>query len=55
MIVVGNGATPGHFSRSQFKNFLGLKNMKKGYIEMAKKIYLDTWKSVLGRSISHYW
>ena len=37
MIVVGNGATAGHFSRSQFKNFSGLKNMKKGYIEMTKK------------------
>ena len=35
-------------------NFL-VKNMKKGYIEMTKKIYLETLKNVLGRSISHYW
>ena len=27
---------------------------KKGYMEMAKKIYLETLKSVLGRSIYHY-
>ena len=35
-------------------NFLGLKNVKKGHIEMTKKIYLETLKNVLGLSISHY-
>ena len=35
-------------------NILGLKNVKKGYIELIKKIYLETLKSVLGCSISHY-
>ena len=35
-------------------NFLGFKNIKKGYIEMTKKIYLETLKSVLGRSIFRY-
>ena len=30
------------------------KICKKGYIEMTKKIYLETLKSVLGRSILHY-
>ena len=30
------------------------KYVKKGYIEMTKKIYLETLKSVLGRSILHY-
>ena len=32
--------------------FLGLKNMKKGYMEMTKKIYLETLRSALGWSIS---
>ena len=42
-------------------NFLGLirnfrcqKYVKKGYMEMAKKIFLETLKSVLGCSILHY-
>ena len=30
------------------------KYVKKGYIEMTKKIYLETLKSALGRSILHY-
>ena len=30
------------------------KYVKKGYIEMTKKIYLETLKSVLGRSIFHW-
>ena len=30
------------------------KYVKKGYMEMTKTIYLDTLKSVLGRSILHY-
>ena len=33
---------------------LDVKNVKKGYMEMTKKIYLVTLKSVLGRSILHY-
>ena len=31
------------------------KICKKGYMEMTKKIFLETLKSVLGRSIYHYW
>ena len=30
------------------------KYVKKGYMEMTKKIYLQTLKIVLGRSILHY-
>ena len=30
------------------------KYAKKGYMEMTKQIYLETLKSVLGRSILHY-
>ena len=30
------------------------KYVKKGYMEMTKKNYLETLKSVLGRSILHY-
>ena len=36
-------------------NFRCQKYVKKGYIEMTKKIYLEPQKSVLGRSILHYW
>ena len=32
-------------------NFRCQKHVKKGYIEMTKKIYLELLKSVLGRSI----
>ena len=53
MIVVGNRVTQETFKVS-ICNFLGLKNVKKGYIEMTKKIYLETLKSVPGSSISHY-
>ena len=31
------------------------KYVKKGYMKMKKKIYLETLKSVLGRSILHYY
>ena len=34
--------------------FRSPKYVKKGYMEMTKKIYLETLKSVLGRSILHY-
>ena len=30
------------------------KYVKKGYMEMTKKIHLETLKSALGRSILHY-
>ena len=30
------------------------KYVKKGYMEMTKKIYFETLKSVLDRSILHY-
>ena len=61
MIVVGNWATQDHFSKVSINNFSGIKNMKKGYIEITEKITeitekicLETLRSVLGRSISHY-
>ena len=31
------------------------KYVKKGYMEMTKKIYLETLKSVLGHYILHYY
>ena len=30
------------------------KYVKKGYMEMGEQLYLEPWKSVLGRSILHY-
>ena len=45
---------PKKFLKISICNFLGVKNMKKGYTEMTEKIYLETLKSVLGRSLSHY-
>ena len=36
-------------------NFRCQKYVKQGYMEMTKKIYLDTLKSALGRFIYHYW
>ena len=35
-------------------NFRCQKYAKKGYMEMTKKIYLETSKSALGCSIYHY-
>ena len=35
-------------------NFRCQKYVKKGYIEMTKKTYLEPPKSVLGRTILHY-
>ena len=55
MIVVGNGATPAHFLKARFVIFRYQKYVKKEHIEMTKKICLEPLKSVLGRSISHYW
>ena len=40
--------------KSLIRNFRCQKYVKKGYMEMTKKIYLETLKSVLGRSILHY-
>ena len=55
MIIVRNGPTQDHFSKCQgIINFSGLKKCKKGDIEMTEKIYLETLRSVLGRSITHY-
>ena len=44
MIVVCNGATWETFFRAQFVIFRCQKYVKKGYIEMTKKIYLETLK-----------
>ena len=44
MIVVYNEATQDHFSRSQFVFFRCQKYVRKGYIEMRKKIYLESLK-----------
>ena len=48
MIVVGNRAIQDHFSSPQFVIFLVLKMYKKGYIEMTKKIYVETFKKCPG-------
>ena len=45
---------PGHFLTSQFVIFKCKKYVEKGYIEMTKKNYLETLKSVLGRSILNF-
>ena len=44
MIVVGNRPTQDHFSKVSIYNFSGLKKYKKEYIEMTKKIYLETFE-----------
>ena len=54
MIVVENGPTQDHFSKVSIYNYLGLKNLKKGYMETTKKNYLENLRSVLGQSIFHY-
>ena len=48
MIVVENRATQETFQKSQFKIFQVLKNIKKGYIEMTEKIYLETFEKCPG-------
>ena len=45
---------PGDFLKAQFVIFRCQKYVKKGYMEMTKKNYLETLKIVLGRSILHY-
>ena len=48
-------SNPGDFLKAQFVIFRCQKYVKKGYIEMRKWIYFVPLKSVLGRSILHYW
>ena len=48
MIVVGNGATQATFLKSRFVIFRCHKYVKKGYIEMTKKSYLETFKKCPG-------
>ena len=48
MIVVGNRPTQDHFSKVSIYNFSGLKNIRKGYIEMTEKIYLATFEKCPG-------
>ena len=53
--VVENRAAQEIFLKARFVIFRCQKYVKKGYIEMGKWIYLGPLKSVLGRSILHYW
>ena len=46
--AVENAATQDHFSKVSIYNFLGLKHMKKGYMEMTKKNYLETFEKCPG-------
>ena len=48
MIVVGNRPTQDTSQKSQFIIFQVLKIIKKGYIEMTKKIYLETFEKCPG-------
>ena len=48
MIVVGNRSAQDHFSKFSIYNFSGLKKYKKGYIEMTKKPYLETFEKCPG-------
>ena len=48
MIVVGNGVTQETFLKAQFVIFRCQKYVKKGYIEMTKKIYLETFEKCPG-------
>ena len=48
MIVVENRPTQDHLSKVSICNFSGLKNIKKGYIEMTEKIYLETFDKCPG-------
>ena len=48
MIVVGNRPAHDTSQKSQFIIFQVLKNIKKGYIEMTKKIYLETFEKCPG-------
>ena len=48
MIAVKNRATQGRFLRPQFVIFKCQKYVKKGYMEMIKKTYLETFKKCPG-------
>ena len=48
MIVVGNRPTQDRFLNSQFLIFQILKNVRKGYVEMKEKIYLETFEKCPG-------
>ena len=45
---MGNRPTQDHFSKVIIYNFSGLKNIKKVYIEMTEKIYLETFEKCPG-------
>ena len=49
----GKWSDPVNFLNSIY-NFRCQKYVKKGYMEMTKKIYLETLKGAPGRSIYHY-
>ena len=44
MTVVGKRATQDHFLKARFVIFRCQKYVKKGYIEVTKNIYLETFK-----------
>ena len=44
MIIVGNKVTQDHFFKAQFVIFRYQKYVKEEYIEMTKKIYVETVK-----------
>ena len=48
MIVVGNRPIQDTSQKSQFIISQVLKNIKKGYIEMTEKIYLETFEKCPG-------
>ena len=48
MIAVGKRPAQDHFSKVSIYNFSGLKKYKKGYIEMTKKPYLETFEKCPG-------
>ena len=50
-----NRATQETFWKARFVIFRSQKYVKKGYIEITKKIYLEPLKNVLGHSVSHYY
>ena len=52
--VVENRAAQETFLNARFVIFRCQKYVKKGYMEIAKTVYLETLKSVLGRSLLHY-
>ena len=51
--VVENRAAQETFLKARFVIFRCQKYVKKGYMEITKTVYLETLKSVLGRSLLH--